>query len=385
MSELQSELDAVRLPPEKLPSYAAHHVAKHALLREYANAWLPMLGFKYPQTAIVDAFASAGRYQDGRMGSPLLMLHAYVGRSDQRLFKAPPHFIFIESKLSYAQHLQAEIDEIDDLKGACVDVIHGSYEERFPQVIEYLATTYRAPLPVFAFVDPRGYKDTPFELIRVYRRRLGSKAEAMVYVPVSFMARFVMTDLTENALRRALGGSDAVQRVRDNPDAVDKDAGPRMATEYAKLMREEYELVTDFTVDPVRHNQYYLFFGTGSDHGVREMKNAYWKVDPVGGSGYQQDARVAKGQGQMFGVDEVTQLPQEETLPALLRQHYGTEIFGIEEAERWTLLDTRFLDRPHLRRWALSPLEQANELKVVQSSRKRKSDYPAGTKMRFKR
>ena len=91
------------------------------------SAWLPKLGFSYPQVAIVDGFASAGRYRDGRRGSPLIMLDAYLGRSagDRARFKHPPDFTFIESKRSFAQHLRDEIDAIGDLKGARVEVIHG--------------------------------------------------------------------------------------------------------------------------------------------------------------------------------------------------------------------------------------------------------------------
>jgi three-Cys-motif partner protein len=370
----------------QLPPYAAHHAAKHALLREYMNAWLPKLGFSHPQVAIVDGFASAGRYRDGQRGSPLIALDAYLGRSasDRARFKRPPEFIFIESKRRFVEHLQDEINAIGDLKGARVEVISGRYEVEFPKVIDRLARTY-GRLPAFAFVDPRGYSETPFELIRSYRRALGEKAEAMIYLPVNFMARFVETELTEGALRRALGGADAIERVRQNPDAVDREAGERIADEFAELMRKEYDFVTQFTIDPVRHNEYHLFFGTGSEHGVREMKRAYWKVDPVGGSGYQQDARQALGQGALFGPAELRRLPDEDTLPVLLREHYLTRVFDVQDAERFTLLQTRFLDKPHLRQWALRPLEKAGELEVVESPRRRASDYPAGTLARFTR
>lgn len=131
----------------------------------------------------------------------------------------------------------------------------------------------------------------------------------MVYLSVNFMARLVMTDLTEEALTRALGSTDAVARVRENPDAVDREAGDRIADEFRALMRAEYDLVTQFTIDPVHHNEYHLFFGTGSEYGVREMKRAYWKVDPGGGSGYQQDPRQALGQGALFGPAELIKKP----------------------------------------------------------------------------
>jgi three-Cys-motif partner protein len=371
------------LPRAKLPAYAAHHAAKHSLLREYANVWLPKLGFTYPRVAIVDAFASAGRYRDGQPGSPLLLLQAYTGRSDTAKFRTPPIFRFIESNRSFAEHLRAEIDDLGDLKGANVEVIHGRYRDCFPTVIEELGRL-PTPLPCFAFIDPLGYSETPFDLVERYRRRLGAKAEAMVYLPVRFMARFLWTDLTEAALRSALGSGKAVERVRADPDAVGVEAGDRIADEYADLMRREYGFVTQFTVDPVRHNEYHLFFGTGSLAGVSEMKRAYWKVDPVGGRGYRQGVREASGQASLFGPSEVSELPTEERLPALIKAHFGKKAFTIEDAERYTLLHTRFLDKPHLRQWALTPMRREGRLEVLDGGGRRDTDFPAGTRMRLR-
>ena len=126
MSELDSQVAAVHLPPEKLPVYHAHHRAKHELLRRYMDVWMPKLGFSYGQVALVDGFASAGRYRDGQRGSPLLMFDAYVGRTagDRARFKRGPHFIFIERRKDYAQHLKAEVESYPTTHGATVDVIH---------------------------------------------------------------------------------------------------------------------------------------------------------------------------------------------------------------------------------------------------------------------
>src|SRR3954451_7247657 len=108
MSELDAGLQPARMPANELPDYSAHHRAKHELLRRYMDVWMPKLGFSYDQVALVDGFASAGRYRDdAKRGSPLIMLDAYVGRSDadRARFKHAPHFVFIESKKSFAQHL----------------------------------------------------------------------------------------------------------------------------------------------------------------------------------------------------------------------------------------------------------------------------------------
>jgi len=384
MSELDVGLQAARLPAEKLPDYSAHHRAKHELLRRYMDVWLPKLGFTYDQVALVDGFASAGRYRDDRRGSPLIMLDAYVGRSadDRAHFKAPPHFVFIESKKSFAQHLKAEVDSYPTLHGATVDVVHGTYEEHFPRVVEYLATAYRQPVPTFAFVDPRGYKDNPFSHIANFKRRMPDKSEVMVYLPAAFMARFVATGITAAALTKLYGGP-TWEEAAEMDDPTRQAAGEKLAGLFGDRLSEHFDWVTSFNVEPERRNDYYLLFGTGHKDGLREMKRGMWAVDKAAGVGFKQ-AKSLPNQPQLFSDDTATVAPDTSILGGLLRAEFGRRVFTIQEAEDFTLCRTKYLDSPHLRSWALRPLEDAGELIVVECKPgRRKGDYPAGTTMRF--
>ena len=381
VSQLDSNLAPVRLPREKLPVYHAHHRAKHELLRRYMDVWLPKLGFSYGQVALVDGFASAGRYRDGQRGSPLIMLDAYLGRSeaDRARFKHPPHFIFIESRKQYARHLKAEVESYATTHGAIVDVIHGSYELHFPTVVAYLASAYRQPVPTFAFVDPRGYADNPFSHIADFKGQMPSKSEVMVYLPASFMARFLASGITDEALTKLYGGP----TWEDAKDEQSRQrAGQRLAGLFGDRLSEHFAWVTSFNVEPERRNDYYLLFGTDHKDGLREMKRGMWKVDQHGGEGFKQ-AKTLPGQGQLFGDDSVVVPPDTSILGDMLRSEFADRVFTIAEAEDFTLCRTRYLDKPHLRRWALRPLEQAGRIEIVESSRRRKSDYPAGTRMRF--
>jgi three-Cys-motif partner protein len=384
MSQLDSGLEPERLPREQLPVYSAHHRAKHELLRRYMDVWMPKLGFTYDQVALVDGFASAGRYRDDRRGSPLIMLDAYVGRSgaDRARFKNPPHFVFIESKKRFARHLKAEVTAYPTLHGAVVDVIHGTYEEHFPRVIEYLATAYRQPVPTFAFVDPRGYADNPFSHIADFTRRMPDKSEVMVYLPAAFMARFVATGITDAALTRLYGGPTWEQAAEmDEPSR--QRAGEKLAGLFGDRLGEHFDWVTSFNVEPERRNDYYLLFGTDHKDGLREMKRGMWAVDRHAGAGFKQ-AKTRPGQAQLFGDDTVSIPPDTTILGGLLRAEFGTGVFSIEEAEDFTLFRTKYLDRPHLRSWALRPLEDAGELAIVECKPgRRKGDYPSGTTMRF--
>jgi three-Cys-motif partner protein len=383
MSELDSGLVAARLPSEKLPPYHPHHRAKHELLRRYMDVWLPKLGFSYGQVALVDGFASAGRYRDSQRGSPLIMLDAYLGRSaaDRARFKQPPHFIFIEGRKQYAQHLKAEVENYPTTHGAIVDVIHGSYEEQFPKVVAYLASAYRQPVPTFAFVDPRGYADNPFSNIAGFKQQMPNNSEAMVYLPAAFMARFLATGITDEALTKAYGGP----TWEDAKDEQSRQrAGQKLAGLFGDQLRGHFDWVTSFNVEPERRNDYYLLFGTDHKAGLREMKRGMWKVDQHGGEGFKQ-AKMLPDQEQLFSDDSVVVPPDTSILSEMLRAEFGECAFTITEAEDFTLCRTKYLDKPHLRQWALRPLEQAGKIEVVESSRRRKSDYPTGTKIRFTR
>jgi hypothetical protein len=85
----------------------------------------------------------------------------------------------------------------------------------------------------------------------------------------------------------------------------------------------------------------------------------------------------------LFSDDTAVVPPDTSILGGLLQAEFGQRTFTITEAEDFTLCLTRYLDSPHLRSWALRPLEQAGAIEVVESSRRRKGDYPTGTTLRF--
>ena len=48
---------------------------------------------------------------------------------------------------------------------------------------------------------------------------------------------------------------------------------------FGDRLSEHFDWVTSFNVEPERHNDYYLLFGTGHKDGLREMKRGMWAVD----------------------------------------------------------------------------------------------------------
>jgi three-Cys-motif partner protein len=369
-----------RLPPERLPVYAPHTPGKHALLRGYLNAWIPIIASRWDRLAIVDGFASAGRYRTNEKGSPLLMVDAWRGRTDRTNLRGKPSYFFIEKNRAYAQHLQAEVGCLNPSRGETIHVWRGQYAECFPLVVERLRSM-GCP-PTFAFIDPYGYKGNPFEHVLLLRQHI-TKAEALVYLPINHMARFVDTGITTAALNRVFGGES--WRAAQDQGALDATCR-ELVRVFDGQMREAFDWVTAFRIEPKNRNDYYLFFGTNHVSGLRKMKEAMWDVDPDGGGTYAPQIPAPPViQESLTGwdvalpaVEEVDQIA--EDLLALLREEFGTHEFSIDQAETFTLCRTRYLDTRHLKKRTLSPAEKVDTLRV---ERPGKQGYPAGTTLRF--
>ena len=66
-----------------------HTVGKHKILKEYLQAWLRILAQRntlLSELLIIDGFAGPGIYQDGEIGSPIIILETI------RTFKEEPRF-----------------------------------------------------------------------------------------------------------------------------------------------------------------------------------------------------------------------------------------------------------------------------------------------------
>lgn len=203
----------------------------------------------------------------------------------------------------------------------------------------------------------------------------------MVYVPADFMARFVRTEITTQALDRLFGSRAAWESVRAEaqPGA---EASRLLAEAYAQLLGTEYDLVSRFAVDPASRNRYYLFFGTDHLDGLKAMKKAYWTVDPEDGRGYRQNILTAHGQAELFNPAIEAPKEPDEDLASLMRAHFGNREFSIEEAELFALTKTAFRET-HLRGMVLFTAYDAGVLVITQTPAKRRRAFPPGTRMRF--
>jgi three-Cys-motif partner protein len=71
-----------------------HTLAKHAILRRYLEAWLPIMTSWSGRVLYIDGFAGPGKYKGGEDGSPIIALKA--ARDHRTKIRSEIVFIFVE-------------------------------------------------------------------------------------------------------------------------------------------------------------------------------------------------------------------------------------------------------------------------------------------------
>ena len=121
--------------------------------------------------------------------------------------------------------------------------------------------------------------------------------------------------------------------------------------------------------------KYALFFATQSDQGCDKMKQAMWKVAPLGGYSFRSDTL-----GQLSfesGVVDFDELDR-----ALIDEFGMNQPIQIESIEEFLCSDRVLFHSTHLKS-RLTDMERASTLIVDHSSRKRRRAFPPGTLLRF--
>lgn len=348
-----------------------HTRAKHQILREYLQAWLPIVGTKFPRIRLIDGFAGPGCYVGGEPGSPIIMLNTLLEHSARASISAKIEYIFIEERQDRFEALERSIEALRGANPLPSSVTVDSRSGRFDQLMPLVAPASEAHKPpTFAFVDPFGWKDAPMELTSGI---LGiDHCEALIYVPLPFIARFVDEASVEDSLTLLYGGE-----TWRNARTLSADARiEALRTSFEMAMLEHSTYVRAFDIRPDGNRGYTLFFGTRSLLGLEKMKAVMWNVDPAGGCLYTD--MTDPGQEVLFKPE-----PDYSQLESMLRQHFHTKAFSIEEAEQFVLDGTPFA-KSHLKTRTLKPAEVAGHLTAIGRARGRKrGTFPPGTRLRF--
>lgn len=365
-------------PSDTLWDYEEHTQAKHELLVKYLHAWYPIMAHSGERSVnVIDGFAGPGRYTGGQPGSPLLMIDAFVnhtGRDAPAMTAMNVNFDFIEQRHDRAECLQGELDKLQLPANVHVAPVHeGSFDSVMTPLLNTIAGTHRLA-PTFVFIDPFGYTGHGLELSsRILHFK---KCEALIYVPLPFIARFVHDPKQEPALNNLFGDECWKDARAAKGKAAERILHDRFLDQFQKAAGHAVSFAIEASAGR-GWSGYTLYFGSGHWMGIAKMKDAMWKVDPTGGSRF------------VYSVnpDQLTlfdSTPDLQVLELLLHRRFGQAEFTVRQAEVFSTLNTPFAIS-HLRKGTLTVAEKGGRLVARQpgNPRRRCGAYPEGTILRF--
>lgn len=169
--------------------------------------------------------------------------------------------------------------------------------------------------------------------------------------------------------RRVLEIEDPEQRRRLIHD-IYRDQLRRAGTQYVR----SFEML-----NMGNRTDYFLFFVTNGLRGLEKMKEAMWKVDPVGSFQFS-DFTDANKTIKLF-PDE----PDFDQLKRMILVRFQGKDVSIEDLTKFVISETPFL-RTHFKTQILKPMESQGELLIAKAKEiRRKGQFPDGTIIRFRK
>jgi three-Cys-motif partner protein len=364
-------------PSETIWEIEEHTKAKHRILRGYLGAWLPIMSKNNGRLVYIDGFAGPGVYAGGAPGSPIIALNSFLEHRSRSLITSELVYVFIDADRERINRLRTEVQKLGELPSNLkIDISCGTYEQNFGDTLDHLEKNSKKLAPTFAFIDPFGYAQATMKLSGRFLQF--DRCEVLIYVPLPFIARFVSDP------NQKLGETFTTFFGTDGWKTAGEKHGDERSLILHDLFRDQLKLecglkfVKSFEiVTPHKNTGYHLFFGTNHELGLQKMKESMWRVDQLEGHKFA-DSTLHE-QMVLFQA-----APDTKPLGRALMDHFNADVFSIEEAERYTLIQTPFLPS-HVKTRTLKPSDQAGKLEIVQSKPgRRPGTYPVGTQMRFR-
>ncbi len=350
---------------------APHTAVKHLILRSYLGAWLPKLAWT-KRIIFIDGFAGPGEYIGGESGSPLIALETAITHKGD-LSDCELIFMFVEADPARYKHLHTLLTDVPHSGNIKFGAVKGEFSDHLGGILDKLETDGHSMAPALIMADPFGFTGMPFDLIA---RAAGQpRSEFLISFMYDSITRWLKLPDHEHNFDRLFG----CETWRDGIE-LKGDARKQFLLElYVSQLRSSgLKYVRTFEmIDDGNRTEYVLVFGTHSLDGLRAMKAAMWNADPSGKFKFS-DASVSTQ------LTLIAQQPDFDLLKRLIVDHFAGQDVSMAQLEEFVLVETPFRER-HYKMQILKPMEQAGDLEVVKSPRKRKFFYPPGTILHFPR
>jgi len=350
-----------------------HTNGKHLVLRNYLNAWFPILSKYNKRILFIDGFAGPGQYEGGEVGSPLIALNSFCEHRARTRINSEVVFVFIEKDTRRVNHLSGMIDPMrPNLPKNCViQVINSKFDGHINEIMDILDEQVRTLAPSFVMVDPFGVSETPMEVIS--RILMNEKSEVYISFMYDYINRFRNNPELEPHLDELFGCSD----WRDGRTIEDGNERKQFYYNlYDRQLREAgAEFVINFELYEGNRLVYSIFFGTKHILGCDRMKQSIWKVAPFGDFSF----RSVRTYQLTLGLEEPDFEPLKDSIINKFREQ---DWIRIEEIHEYVSSDATDYHSGQYKQ-VLKELEQNEQIEVDKNTRKRKFTYPDGTRLRI--
>jgi three-Cys-motif partner protein len=313
----------------------------------------------------VDGFSGPGRYTGGEPGSPIIALESAI--THRANLRGEVVFLFIEKRVDRAESLESEIAKLQIPAHFKVIVERGSFADKLGKQLNELDSDRSQIAPTFALIDPFGFSDIPHALIQ--RLLSKNRCEVLITFMVDAINRWlnVPNEKIKAHIVDTFGTDEAIKVADSTGDraATLKDLYHQQLDKAAKFVRY-FELC-----DRDGRVVYYLFFASNNPLGHLKMKEAMWKVDPLGDFTFSDSTNP--NQHVLFANPSLASLASD-----LVSKFHGKGQINVKRVEAYVKDHTAYL--PKHMRVVLQKLELDGCLKVAElkadGKKRRARSYP---------
>lgn len=351
----------------------AHTAAKHAILRRYLQAWIPIMSRWNGHVLYIDGFAGPGVYERGEVGSPIIALQSAMEQVNH--IHGEMHFLFIEADPDRCARLKEEVAKLSLPSKLKAQIECAKFEATVAEILDDMDAKGQQLVPTFAFIDPFGFSHASMKLIA--RLMKHPRCEVLITFMYEEINRFLAHPDHENTFNELFGtprwGGCAQQtepavRERCIQDLYHHQLQSAAGVQFVRAFKMR---------NRGNRTDYFLFFGTKGIPGLAKMKEAMWRVDE--GSGFEFSDATNPDQAVLFDP-----APDFGDLQRRIRTSLAGKTMTIEGVEQFVLVDTPY-HAGHYKR-VLRSMEAGTpaELVVREAKRGRKrGQFPDGTVLEF--
>jgi len=343
-----------------------HTEAKHAILKKYLEAWLPIMSSRSGAINYIDGFAGPGKYEGGEEGSPLIAIRAIT--EHRVALRSKFSLIFIEADRERCEFLQQNIAGLTLPENVSAGCYCGRFDQVMAGVLDKFDKKGSVLAPAFVFIDPFGFAGVPFSLIkRIMQNPHCEVLITFLYVEINW---FISQERLWKHLTE-LFGNDEWRTVIDMTNPPQREFTLQGIYKKQLGSAARIQQVLSFKMrNKANTTDYFLFFGTNNLVGLKKMKEAMWKVDETGSFLFS-DATHNPDQPVLFQKE-----PDLRLLKRLILESFKGKIITVHDLETYVITQTPFRET-HFRKNVLIPMERADEIRISRPDRKRrKESYP---------